>query len=285
MKDFKSILLATDFRSTADETVKATVRLALRFDANVSLLHVLEPAGTGAAVHFYHQQIGERLMQGTAHQLTAQGVKLAGTHLRSGPFAETIVHAGEAADLTVLGAGERTPQGDFQLGPIAENVVTHAARPTLLVRAADPELHFQRILCAVDHSEAAGEALRYALRLADLFGGQLTVLSVIPEVSWLAAAVESGGLVDVQRDHAAQWKQEFEQFLSRFDFAGVPVEREVRSGVVHDAIIAAARLRASDLLVMGTTGRSRVARILLGSTTRRVFRRIPCSLLTVKGTA
>ena len=33
---------------------------------------------------------------------------------------------------------------------------------------------------------------------------------------------------------------------------------------------------------MGATGRTGLAQILLGSTTRRLLRQLPCSLLTVK---
>jgi uncharacterized protein HemY len=47
-------------------------------------------------------------------------------------------------------------------------------------------------------------------------------------------------------------------------------------------IIAAAEEHHIDTIVMGSTGRSGLARVLMGSVTRRVLQQLPCSLLTVK---
>jgi tetratricopeptide (TPR) repeat protein len=63
---------------------------------------------------------------------------------------------------------------------------------------------------------------------------------------------------------------------------GVSWQKEVRSGAPHQEISAAALAHQADLIVMGSTGRSGLARILMGSITRRVIQQLPCSLLTVK---
>lgn len=285
MRDFQSILFATDFRSGADDALDATARLATAVRGEVTALHVLEPLSGAAAVHFYHHQISEQLMQNTSQAFAAQGVTLAGTQLPSGAVVDTIARASEGADLTIVGAGQRNERGEFVLGPNIEAIVSHATRSTLVIRPGEPRLGYQRILCAVDHSKSSALALRHAIRLAELFQGSVTVLSVIPDVSWLVAAVETGRVVDVQADHAKQWTQEFDEFLGQFDFAGVPWKRELGAGVTHDVILAKTASENADLLVLGSTGRSLVARILLGSTTRRILRRLPCSLLTVKEAA
>ena len=56
----------------------------------------------------------------------------------------------------------------------------------------------------------------------------------------------------------------------------------LRTGRPADEILEAVRQHDADLIVMGTTGKSGLSRILIGSTTRRVLNRLPCSLLTVK---
>ena len=38
----------------------------------------------------------------------------------------------------------------------------------------------------------------------------------------------------------------------------------------------------SDLLIMGTTGRSGISKVLMGSVTEKVIREVPCSFITVK---
>lgn len=283
MSHAHSILLATDFRAASDEAVTAAATLASALGASVSVLHVLEPVSTGAAAHFYHQQIGDMLLQQVTEAFASQNVHVRSATMKSGPLADSILSAARGFDLVVLGAGEKDEHGRFALGPIAEAVVTHAHRPVLAVRLGEPKLRFERIVCAVDHSPASAEALREAIRLAKLFQGQLTVLSVVPQVSWLAAAIESGQLTDVQHEHASHWKSEFDQFLDSIDFDGVDYKSELLSGIAHDMIVTAVKAQDADLIVLGTTGRSGIGRLLLGSTTRRVLRRLPCSLLTVRG--
>jgi len=56
---------------------------------------------------------------------------------------------------------------------------------------------------------------------------------------------------------------------------------DVRIGSASQEILAAATTMGADLIVMGATGKSGVTRMLLGSTTRRVLRKLPCSLLVV----
>jgi hypothetical protein len=46
-----------------------------------------------------------------------------------------------------------------------------------------------------------------------------------------------------------------------------------------------ATTRGSDLIVMGTHGRSGVAHLLLGSVAERVVRSAPCAVLTVRDTS
>ena len=217
-------------------------------------------------------------------RLAEQQVTVAQSAIKSGPFANTIVSVAQEwdVDLIVLGAGERKQPDTFSIGPIAEAVITHATQPVLAVRPGDPQPRFKRILCPVDQSSTSARGLRNAVRLAKVFGGEIIVLTVIPDVSWLTAAVETGELVDAKAEHAAEWVQEFDRFLEGVDLSGVTWKREVRCGVPHEQIIAAAKECSVDLIVMGATGRTGLVQVLLGSTTRRLLRGLPCSLLTVK---
>jgi universal stress protein E len=108
------------------------------------------------------------------------------------------------------------------------------------------------------------------------------VLSVVPEVSWLTAAVETGELADAKVEYEHKWCEELETFLAGISFDGVSYRKELRSGVPHEQIVAAAKEYQADLIAMGATGRTGLVRVLLGSTTRRVLHDLPCSLLIVK---
>ncbi len=54
-------------------------------------------------------------------------------------------------------------------------------------------------------------------------------------------------------------------------------------GVAHEQIVRAARARRADLIVVGTHGRSGLARFFLGSVAGRVVATATCPVLTVRG--
>ena len=57
---------------------------------------------------------------------------------------------------------------------------------------------------------------------------------------------------------------------------------ELREGTPHEAILAFAKERQADLIVMGTEGHTGLAHALLGSTAERVVRLAICPVLTVR---
>ena len=282
MRMLQSILLAVECRRVDDAALKAAVRLAKAFGSQLTLLHVVEAAHP--AIQLYRMQDAESYLKKLSDWLAEMQVTVARSVVRSGTPAHTIIDVAKEqnADLIVIGAGDQRDSAVFTLGPIAEAVTGHASQPVLAVRPGDPELHFRKILCPVDHSRTSLRGLQNAVRLAQSIVGELFVLSVIPEVSWLTAAVETGVLTDARIEHASEWTQEFDQFVQKVDFSGVTWKSELRFGVPHEQIVAAARELGSDLIVVGATGRTGLVQVLLGSTTRRLLRDLPCSLLTVK---
>ncbi len=59
-------------------------------------------------------------------------------------------------------------------------------------------------------------------------------------------------------------------------------QKEVREGAPDREIVAAAQEHEADVICMGSTGRTGLIRVLMGSVTRHVLQDLPCSLLTVK---
>lgn len=241
----QSILLATAFRFTCDDALSAAAHLATMFGSQVSVLHVVEP--TKSAAQLIQLQCAESLMQHVLVRLAEKQVTVAQSTIRSGSAAKTIVDVAQEwnADLIVLGAGEGKQSDGFPIGPIAESVIIHAPQPVLAVRVGDPQMGFKKLLCPVDQSSTSARGLQNAVRLAKVFGGEVIILTVIPEVSWLTAAVETGELVDAKAEHAAEWVQDFDQFLNGVDLSAVTWKREVRCGVPHEQIVAAASRQVS----------------------------------------
>jgi hypothetical protein len=86
----------------------------------------------------------------------------------------------------------------------------------------------------------------------------------------------------LQAKYAEADLQRFDRFLTDFDFHNVRWSKAVRYGRPHEQILALAREQGVDLLVMGSTGRTGLARILMGSVAEKVLREVPCSMIMVK---
>jgi nucleotide-binding universal stress UspA family protein len=133
----------------------------------------------------------------------------------------------------------------------------------------------------VDQSTVSRRGLQNAIRLARTFQGSVVVLSVVRAMSRLPWGVETG-MLQAAAEYERHWREQFDRFMANTEFDTVPWQKEVRTGVVHEQIAAAARDCGADVIVMGSTGRSGLARMLMGSVTSRVLQHLPCSLLTVK---
>jgi len=284
MRMLKSILLATDFRPASKEAVDVAVQLASKFNSRITLLHVLEPMPYWPiALHELREQAAG-LLPAFSQRLLDQKVEVAESCIVAGPLADTIVQKANEidADLILIGAGELSRFDRYSTGPIATAVIEHAQQPVLAVRPGGPAATFRKILCPVDQSAAAERGLRNAIRLAQVFGGQLIVLTVVPEVTVMVAAATTGQFADAKSKFESQWRGEFENVLADSDLKGTTVTKEVRLGKPHLQIVEAAKEHKADVIIMGATGRSGLARVLVGSTTRRVLEQLPCSLITVK---
>jgi nucleotide-binding universal stress UspA family protein len=284
MSMLRSILLATDFRPASLEAIRVAEQLASGFGSRITLYHVFYPLYASPSLLQQQRELASWQLQQLAQQLITKGVSVAESMVAAGHPATMIVRKAQEidADLILIGAGKWLGQEPFTLGPVAEAVLHHAAQPVLAVRPGRPTVTFRKILCPVDHSHVSERGLRTAIGLARAFDGTVHVLSVVPEMSWLPAALETGQLAGAIAEHEHQWQAEFKQFLMGVDFAEVPWTEETRRGAAHEEIIAAVKEHQCDVIVMGSTGRTGLARLLLGSVTRRVVQQLPCSLLTVK---
>jgi nucleotide-binding universal stress UspA family protein len=128
-------------------------------------------------------------------------------------------------------------------------------------------------------SPAACEAVRLARRL----GAEILLLHVSVETPLYGE--HAFGMTDVKRIYEAQARWADDCLAARADALikeGVPTHWQRRTGVVDELIVDTARAQAADNIVMGTHGRSGIARLMLGSIADRVVRTAPCPVLTVR---
>jgi len=136
----------------------------------------------------------------------------------------------------------------------------------------------QRILLGYDESAPAKRALEHALELARRFGAELLVVTVvrIPE-SGLLAEVE--GVIDTAEEH---YKEAFAAMAKRAEREGVKLTAEIVAGHPAEQLVHLAELRHADLVVIGSRGRSKVSRWMLGSVSERVLRYAHCPVTIIR---
>ena len=137
----------------------------------------------------------------------------------------------------------------------------------------------RRILLATDLSTASEGASEQALQLSQDLRADLLVVSVIDSESILPVGPSSARMDQrrAAREAVAQ------AIVVNGRRAGVKVNFLVWEGEPGPAIVEAAIAEDADLVVVGTHGRSRVGRMVLGSVSDHVVRHAPCPILIVRG--
>jgi nucleotide-binding universal stress UspA family protein len=168
----------------------------------------------------------------------------------------------------------------LKVAPRSDSIVMEVeTREEELPPIAVPELNLKKILLPVDFSDCSQKALHYAISFARQFQAQLLLLHVLesvyppPELLVVdSSALDSRVREEAQRQLAA-WAKEV---------PGIPLRTVIRSGNPHLEIVAAAQENNTDLIILGTHGRSGMAHLFLGSTAERVVRRAPCPVMVVR---
>ena len=135
---------------------------------------------------------------------------------------------------------------------------------------------WRRILCPIDFSPHSERALRHALAIARWYDSALTVLHV-EDVILGAARAE----LHLQAQFADWAHRDLREFVEGAGGDRQNVSVHMTSGDAVRAILGHATRESSDLIVMGTRGRSGLARAILGSVTEGVVRESLCPVMTI----
>lgn len=146
-------------------------------------------------------------------------------------------------------------------------------------------MEFKRILAPTDFSSLGEVGLSAASELARRLGARLTLLHVVreDELQELIDAHVPRHPVDlVYQDLEAALMDQYRRVVPTEVRRAVAVEAAVTVGTPSVEIVRTARLKGADMVVMGTHGRTGLARMVMGSVAEEVVRRAPCPVLTVR---
>jgi nucleotide-binding universal stress UspA family protein len=298
MTPFRSALVAADFSNRSRDAFRVAVSLAEEARTRLHVLHVVEHApvveqavalGEGGAViplpaagTAHHDALKERLREAYVPGRPVDIEYL----VRDGAAAEQILAAAAelGADLIVVGSHGRTGLSRVLAGSVSEAVLRRATCPVLALHAAPerpPASDEPRvILHPTDFSDRSADAFRVARALARDHGARLFLFYAVP----VEYPVEGGLYIPADPRTYLEPLAALKEQADGPDMKH-PVETRCVKGNPADEIVRLAEEIGSDLIVMGTHGRTGLSRLLMGSVAEAVLRRAACPTLIVKAPA
>lgn len=138
------------------------------------------------------------------------------------------------------------------------------------------------VVLATRFGPESEEPARVAANLARMTGGRMTIVYVATELAAVTAAAGEAGMqpAEAREVQLEKIRTELRDFVATHT-AGVETSARVVEGNVAESIAAAARDVNAAFLVVGTRGRSSLARLILGDTTHSILQHAPCPVVVV----
>jgi nucleotide-binding universal stress UspA family protein len=290
VQSLSKILLPVDFSERSVSAARCAKPLALHFQAQLMLLHVLPPvqyqygpAEFGGALlsDLYENHsalVNQDLEKFLCNEL--QGVNVQRVVLDGDPAQQIVAFAHQqAADLIIMPTHGYGPFRRFILGSNTAKVLHDADCPVWtgihMENAPSPVVHgpLRNILCAVDLGTQSEKTLAWATWLQKEFDARLTLLHVTAPMTDLS---ENGHAY--WRQHVREAVQEELEHLRQA--AGCHAELRVESGDPSQIICGAAGQVEADALVIG---RGSAAGVYgrLRTNAYAIIRQSPCPVVSV----
>jgi nucleotide-binding universal stress UspA family protein len=283
------LVLATDMSARCDRALSRAAQLARAWGAAVEVLHAVSPAEAafrdrGPAPPAWRRpepwvRTVERRLQ---EDLAAEGIDATVRVVTDAPAQAVLAAvAGDPAALVVLGIAKDAHMERLQLGSTADSLVRHATVPVLNVRSR-ARAPYKHVVTATDFSAPSVHALQLAARWFPQ--ARLTAFH--------ACLPSDPAVLDGLPASEARWRPavtaQFETFLTAAGLTGPaarPVQCLAEAGPPAALLAGYVVSGQVDLIVLGSHGRSGMARALLGSTAEDLLHALDCDTLVVRGSA
>lgn len=287
----KHIMLATDGSSYSDGAVKEAIYLARSCSARLSALYVLEvnpEFQTEGLAYVEKMELDARRHLDTVRTLAAaDNVECEVITRRTDEPYKAIVEASRerSCDVIVMGRRGKTGLQKLIMGSVTAKVIGYASSSVLVV-PRDAAINCKNILLAVDGSRFSDTASERAIQIADRCAAKLAIISVIPAGVQAGLAPDTGytpqQLALISREIFGAAEQQVSKVAAAAAQQGIQAETTMLGGNPYEIIVETAVKRQSDLIVIGSHGRTGLQRLIMGSVAERVVALSPSAVLVVK---
>jgi nucleotide-binding universal stress UspA family protein len=265
-----NLLVCTDGSPASQGAMEAAFVLAQRWPCRIQWFQVLEcnPVFASQAIGSIPEweQEARAGLQAMLSRAEAQGIATEILVRQGEKVHRAILAEAEKTqpELIIMGRRGRTALAGLLMGSVTARVVS-ISPVNVMVVPRDSPLTFHRLLVAVDGSPCSEAAWREAFSLSRTWFSHLLAVSVAQKEAEVPKTQETLQKVQAEADRE-----------------GVPLDTLVLRGTPGKAIIQAAQARGSDLLILGSHGRTGLTRLIMGSVTEQVIGQTQCPVLIVK---
>ncbi|HTP00247.1 MAG TPA: universal stress protein [Anaerolineales bacterium] len=292
---FKNILVPLDGSKLSESALQPASVLARRLKSHVMLLHVIEEDAP-AEIHKEHHLTDPEEATAYLSQVAARAFPAdvpVETHVHRAPVADVATSIVEHAmrefepDLIVTCTHGRGGMRDMLFGSIAQQIVSQGSTPLLLIRPDSRPFKVARILTPLDPDSIHDDGLPLTESLAQRFGAELDLLSVVPTYNSLTgeqAATSSlmpstaHAVLDMREESA---REHLAEHLEALQERGIEATAEVARGDPAAVILKASEESQADIIVLSTHGKAGVGAFWARSVAPHVAQRTKTPLLLI----
>ena len=275
-ENLRCILLATDLSARCDRAQDRAVQLAREHGAKLIAVCVNETS-LGDVLTARRSQVVDRNAAERRFRAGLGSVDVqAELVLETGHAVEVIRKTAEArhCDLIVTGVARDETLSRLLLGTTVEKLAREAAQPILVVRER-PHHDYRDFVAAVDFSEGSRQALQAALTLFP---------DARPLLFHAFSAHNAHAEAAVVEQARAKADNEVTEFMKRnAALLNRPdIEWKIEHGLPEDVLPDYVARHPTELLVVGTHGRTGILRTAIGSVAEQLIQHTPCDVLIVR---
>lgn len=283
MGRYRKILVAFDGSESSKNALRQAVKLANDEKCWITVVSVVPPyigdlefVGMAGVREAMRKPCEEALIE--ARKIAENEKASIKTVCEEGEIYERIVDLAEAENCDVIVMGRRglhRLERTF-IGSVTARVIGNSQRDVLVV-PKDASIGWSKILLSTDGSKFSAVATEKAIDLAKSYNGQLEAISVVDVTEEFHT--EAPGAVE---ELVRKAKTFVEDVKKKAEAQGIKTETFVREGETFKVITDLSKEFKSDVIVMGSHGRTGVKRLLMGSVTEGVIGHSTCPVLVVK---
>lgn len=280
----KKFLVATDLSARSDRAMERAIKLAKNQNASLVIVHVIDedtPRPLIEEVKKIANQEIENFIKNKINNVE-YSIKIIVGRAHKSIF--NIVKE-ENIDLVILGMHRHADEGQVMIGKVIERVVKSSMRPVLVVKNRS-ESDYNNILIAVDFNIHSKKSLKLALTMFPKSSFNLVHSYHTPV--FLGGIAENTNIDQEFKDSCseeidemiaeaiAKVSKQLEQKEVNFK-----INKKVLKGAIFNILNEEVLYEKSELLVLGTRGKTGISKALSLNVTEKILANPPSDILVV----